>query len=199
MSLKGPFLCNVDGSAQMHSNQNSCADPECFFRGGLILTTFFFFFFLVDEGRVDPNTTISGQSSARRDFFYYNAQILACGCPWRDLFCNVDGSAQMRSNQNSCADPECFFRGGPILTVFFSLFLVDEGRVDPNTTISGQSSARRDFFYYNAQILACGCPWRDLFCNVDGSAQMRSNQNLCADPECFFRGGPILTFFFSFF
>ena len=28
--------------------------------------TFFFFFFLIDKGREDPNTTISGPSSARQ-------------------------------------------------------------------------------------------------------------------------------------
>ena len=41
----------------------TCADPESFVRGGPTLTFFFFFFFffffLVDEGRKDPNTTIS--------------------------------------------------------------------------------------------------------------------------------------------
>ena len=31
-----------------------------------------------------------------------------------------------------CADPERFVRWGPTLTTFFSLFLVDEGREDPN-------------------------------------------------------------------
>ena len=36
-----------------------------------------------------------------------------------------------------CADPESFVRGGPTLT----FFLVDEGREDPNTTLSGPSSA----------------------------------------------------------
>ena len=40
----------------------------------------------------------------------------------------------------ACADPESFVRGGPTLTLFF---LVDEERKDPNTTISGQSSARK--------------------------------------------------------
>ena len=45
----------------------SCADPESFVRGGPTLTTFFFLlFFLVDEGREDPSTTISGPSSARQ-------------------------------------------------------------------------------------------------------------------------------------
>ena len=39
-----------------------------------------------------------------------------------------------------CADPDSFARGGPALTTFF---LVDEGRKDPNTTISGPSSARQ--------------------------------------------------------
>ena len=39
-----------------------------------------------------------------------------------------------------CADPESFASGGPTLT-FFSL--VDEGREDPNTTLSGPSLARQ--------------------------------------------------------
>ena len=42
------------------------ADPESFFRGGPTLTTFLFLLFLVDEGREDPNTTISRPSSARQ-------------------------------------------------------------------------------------------------------------------------------------
>ena len=40
--------------------------------------------------------------------------------------------------RQTCADPESFVRGGPI---FF--FLVDEGREDPNTTISVLSLARQ--------------------------------------------------------
>ena len=43
----------------------------------------------------------------------------------------------------ACADPESFVRGGLTLTRFFCCFLVDEGRKDPNTTISGPSSARQ--------------------------------------------------------
>ena len=39
----------------------------------------------------------------------------------------------------TCADPECYVRGGPTLT----LFLVDEGWEDQNTTIGGPSSARQ--------------------------------------------------------
>ena len=41
----------------------------------------------------------------------------------------------------SCADPENFVRGGPNKFDFF--FLVDEGRDDQNTIISGPSSARQ--------------------------------------------------------
>ena len=37
----------------------------------------------------------------------------------------------------TCADPESFDRGGPTLMGFF--FLLDEGREDPNTTLSGPS------------------------------------------------------------
>ena len=44
----------------------SCADPENFVRVGLTITTFFFLFFLVDEGREDPNATISEPSYARQ-------------------------------------------------------------------------------------------------------------------------------------
>ena len=42
-----------------------------------------------------------------------------------------------------CGDPESFFRGGPTLTTFFYIFLVDEGRKHPNTTIRGHPSARQ--------------------------------------------------------
>ena len=45
------------------------ADPESYVIGGPTLTTFFLFcccFFFVDEGIEDPNTTISGPSSARQ-------------------------------------------------------------------------------------------------------------------------------------
>ena len=58
----------------------------------------------------------------------------------------------------TCADPESFVRGGPTLTCFFLFFVVlffflgggfvffvlfDEWRKDPDTTISGPSSARQ--------------------------------------------------------
>ena len=42
------------------------SDPESFVRGGPTLISFFFLFFLVDEGRLDPNATKSGQSLARQ-------------------------------------------------------------------------------------------------------------------------------------
>ena len=51
------------------SAQDTCADPESCVRGDSLLTTFFSFFFfvyLVDEGREDQKTTISGPSSARQ-------------------------------------------------------------------------------------------------------------------------------------
>ena len=44
----------------------SCADRESFVRGGLTLTGFLCLFLLVDEGREDSNTTISGSSWARQ-------------------------------------------------------------------------------------------------------------------------------------
>ena len=40
-------------------------------------------------------------------------------------------SYDARHEQEACADPECFVRGGPTLTI-----LVDEGREYPNTTIA---------------------------------------------------------------
>ena len=44
----------------------------------------------------------------------------------------------------SCADPESFVRGGPTVTTFFHVvFLVDEGREGPKTTIRGPSLARQ--------------------------------------------------------
>ena len=42
----------------------------------------------------------------------------------------------------ACADPDSFVRGSPTLMVFFG-FLVDKWRKDPNTTISGPSSAHQ--------------------------------------------------------
>ena len=45
-----------------------------FCQRGSNFVVFFFFFFLVDEGREDPSTTISGPSSARQR----NAVSLAC-------------------------------------------------------------------------------------------------------------------------
>ena len=39
----------------------------------------------------------------------------------------------------TCSDPESFATGGPTLTIY----LVDEGRKDPNTTISGPLLARQ--------------------------------------------------------
>ena len=38
----------------------------------------------------------------------------------------------------ACVDVESFVRGGPTLTLFF---LIDVGREDPNTTVSGPSPA----------------------------------------------------------
>ena len=43
----------------------------------------------------------------------------------------------------ACADPGNFVRGCPTLTMFWGFFLVDEGWVDANSTISGPSSARQ--------------------------------------------------------
>ena len=42
---------------------------------------------------------------------------------------------------STCADPESFVTGGPTLILF--CFLIDEGREDINTTLSGPSSARQ--------------------------------------------------------
>ena len=50
--------------------------------------------------------------------------------------------------QLPCAAPENYFRG---VQPRQSFFLVDEGREDPKTTISGQSSARKR----NDVSLAC--------------------------------------------
>ena len=41
----------------------------------------------------------------------------------------------------SCADPEKMSEGVKFLRFSFFLILVDEGRENPNTTISGSSSA----------------------------------------------------------
>ena len=50
---------------------------------------------------------------------------------------------EAKKHSNSCADPESFVRGGPTLTFFSSFLLIDEGREDPSTTISGPLSPAR--------------------------------------------------------
>ena len=47
----------------------------------------------------------------------------------------------LKMEWSSCPDPESFVRGGSTLTEFYLFVLVDEGREDPNTTISWPSSA----------------------------------------------------------
>ena len=78
----------------------------------------------------------------------------------------------------TCADPDSFARGGPTLTM---IFLVDEWRKDPSTTLSGPSSARQrnsfSVLLISLQI--------SLFCALT-----------CADPDSFAKGGPTLTMFF---
>ena len=54
----------------------------------------------------------------------------------------------------ACADPKKFVRGGPTLTAF--VFLVDEGWEDPNTTISGSSSAHHHWRADDGQTLIAG-------------------------------------------
>ena len=54
--------------------------------------------------------------------------------PWSAL----QARFKMEANSPS-ADPESFVKGGPTLTTFWG-FLVEEGRKDQNTTISGPSS-----------------------------------------------------------
>ena len=56
----------------------------------------------------------------------------------------MTGTNPNTSGIRSCADTESFVRGGPALTFFWFfllVFLVDEGRQDPNTTICRPSSA----------------------------------------------------------
>ena len=53
----------------------------------------------------------------------------------------------------ACADPESFIKGGPTWN-FDNFFVVDEGREDPNTTISGPSSAASET-PLNGVSLAC--------------------------------------------
>ena len=54
------------------------------------------------------------------------------------LFLYLVTILHIRKCEESCAYPECFVRGGPT-----DVFLVDEGRKDPNTTKSGPSLARK--------------------------------------------------------
>ena len=63
------------------------------------------------------------------------------------MFCDVDTipiqhlhTRSQSMSHTSCGDPESFVRGGPTLTGFLLvLFLVDERKKDPNTTISEQA------------------------------------------------------------
>ena len=55
----------------------------------------------------------------------------------------------------TCADPESFVRGGPTLTFFLFVFLFDEGREDPNTTISGAIIGPPAKRHLNGVLLAC--------------------------------------------
>ena len=71
MSLMTPGLhCRYDWVlVSWREGTWTCADPESFVIEGPILTTFLLFgccFFFVIEGIEDPNTTISGPSSARQ-------------------------------------------------------------------------------------------------------------------------------------
>ena len=56
-----------------------------------------------------------------------------------DFFSKRLGS---RSGSTSCQDPESFVRGDPTLSTFF-FYIIDEGREDLSTIISGPSSARQ--------------------------------------------------------
>ena len=50
--------------------------------------------------------------------------------------------SQLEFQHVTYVNPESFVRGVPTLT-FFVVFLVDEGREDPNTTLSGTLLARQ--------------------------------------------------------
>ena len=54
-----------------------CTDPERFVRGGPNLTFYLFFYFFKLIGREDPNTTISGQSSARHRWRFAGVLMMA--------------------------------------------------------------------------------------------------------------------------
>ena len=56
-----------------------------------------------------------------------------------------------------CGDPESYVRGGPTLTTFI-IILVDKGREDPSTTISG--------------LCLCGSPCREPESFVRGGPNM---------------------------
>ena len=57
------------------------------------------------------------------------------------LFLNSKAVLVQQMTVLSCADSESFVRGAPTLTTFFVVFLVDEGREDPCTNVSGPFSA----------------------------------------------------------
>ena len=53
-------------------------DPESFARGGSFDNVFYFIYFLIEEGREDPKSTISGPSSALRWHTDDDPTLVAC-------------------------------------------------------------------------------------------------------------------------
>ena len=58
---------------------------------------------------------------------------------------NIKFNLFNKTSWKTCADPKSLFRGVPNLITFFFLLLHGEGRKDPNTTISGPSTARQRY------------------------------------------------------
>ena len=62
--------------------------------------------------------------------------------PYWKVICSVYKIMQQTTSANACADPESYVRGGPTLTLFFTLEKLDEGSKNLNTPFSGPSTAR---------------------------------------------------------
>ena len=85
------------------------------------------------------------KNSARGSSHFLVINVFHRG-PYGPLEKQLDPLPEFLRKSHHGADPEIFARGGPTVTTFYlflSIFLVDEGYEDPNTTISRSSSAFR--------------------------------------------------------
>ena len=82
----------------------ACADPESFSRGDPTLTTFF----LVDDGREDPNTTLSGAIIGPPAKRHFNGVSLA-GRWWPNIECWLGSFVVLQGTRTSIAKKSYIF------------------------------------------------------------------------------------------